>query len=198
MEQKIKSSIEEELKLQSSNLGNYGPDDPVYAKALAAVTKLNSIVNEDEKLKKESENQTERLELEKQKIKDSKSLERLRLNLEKDKFDHQVAQDNIRNELERSKIDLEIKNIELNMKKIESDIEIARENARVQRDSDRNRLVITLIGTIGGLLIEGIAIAAQIGMGNKSLALEYVDNGITPKKTNEAIRCLNDFIKKKH
>ena len=198
MEQKLKKSIQDEISLQASILGNHVVTDPEYMKALMSVVKLNGMLVEDEKLQREKENQERRFALEEKKAKDSKSLERAKLNLEKAKLEHQIEQDKIKVDIEKTNQEIQLKNIEVNLKKIDSDLAIAKLNADTQRASDRSRLILTLIGTGGGLLLELGAIIFQYCLGTKSVALEYIDNGITPKKTSEAIRSLNDFVKKKH
>ena len=87
MEQKLKKSIQDEISLQASILGNHVVTDPEYMKALMSVVKLNGMLVEDEKLQREKENQERRFALEEKKAKDSKSLERAKLNLEKAKLE---------------------------------------------------------------------------------------------------------------
>lgn len=196
MDQKSKTSIQSELQLQASILGNYLSSETEYEKAMNAVGKLNNLIVEDEKLTNESEVQAERLKLEEKKIKDSKSVAKAQLKLEEEKFEYQKTQDAAKMQLEETKLEIEMKNIELNQRKLESDIRIAEMNYKKDIASERNRLIITMVGALGGLLIQGFAIFVQVSIANKSLALEYCDNGITPKKTAEAYREVCSFIKK--
>lgn len=147
----------------------------------------------------ESNNRKESREV--KRYEDELSLKKAELKLNKKKFDYQMAADNIRNELELAKLNYQkesdrLKN-EIELKKIELQQRTNIINQDIQRLESINRLACSIISSIVPvLLVQLPALIIERNMGYRCLNMEYVDNGITPRTTNEAIKNIKNFLKK--
>lgn len=201
MEAKARQSLGNEASLRASSLGNYGPTDAEYQKELAALTKIIGVLNDDTKMKENLESNGRREIREVKKYEDELALKKSEFKLNKKKFEYQMEADKIKNDLELAKINYQIQSDkyrnELELKKVELQQQTDRINQDIQRLESRNRLICSIItSTIPVLLVQIPALIIERNMGYRCLNMEYVDNGITPRTTNEAIKNIKNFIRK--
>lgn len=191
MNEKSKKSLTAELELQSSNLGSHGPNDDEYGKVLNSVVKINHMIEEDTKVSTDREFQEKRFALEEKKFEEELALKKKEFKFEKDKFDHQTQNDTIKNQIALEQLHLE-------QKKLEIQINNDRANRDIQKKESWLKFGIELASLVVFTGIQVAIIAFEHNMGIKALNMEYIDNGMTPKRTLEAAKNVRTFLMRKY
>lgn len=168
--------IEKEIERETQLMQTMDANSDEYQKKLNTIIKLSGVAERMNKNKEVKKNlDEEKFELQKLQAKHNKKLE-------EDKFEFQKAQADISNELAREKINNDLR----------------RDVVQNEKESKERKLRLVL-GVLGIVIPSGIQLVSLIfynRLAVRTLNMEYIDNGVSPRLFGESMKNVNQFIKK--